>query len=132
MTLLNLWRHCAEAANSWLLTADLNVGRMHMERKKNGIVAFTHSESTAFVRLVGFLLMQGAHSAAHRDDSNVTAQFTPRLCAYVTSDYQETKILRGKIQTPMLWEMDLAKLSETTTWNLTWDANTGHYTITKA
>jgi hypothetical protein len=31
MTLLNLWRHHAEAANSQLLTADLNVGRMHME-----------------------------------------------------------------------------------------------------
>ncbi|KAG1843579.1 hypothetical protein DFJ58DRAFT_804207 [Suillus subalutaceus] len=66
------------------------------------------------------------------DDSNVTAQFTPTLRAYVTSDYQETEILRGEIQTPMLWEMDLAKLSETTTLNLTRDANTGHYKITKA
>ncbi|KAG2737452.1 hypothetical protein P692DRAFT_20761717, partial [Suillus brevipes Sb2] len=44
MTLLNLWH---QAANSRLLTADLNVGRMHMERKKNGIAAFTHSEFTA-------------------------------------------------------------------------------------
>ncbi|KAG2738996.1 hypothetical protein P692DRAFT_20756764, partial [Suillus brevipes Sb2] len=45
--LLNLWWQRAEAANSRLLTADLNVGRMHMECKKDGIAAFTNSECMA-------------------------------------------------------------------------------------
>ncbi|KAG1729036.1 hypothetical protein EDB19DRAFT_2042425 [Suillus lakei] len=66
------------------------------------------------------------------DDSNVTAQFTPILRAYVTSDYQETQILRGEIHSPMLWDEDLAALPETTTWNLTRDAASGRYSITRA
>ncbi|KAG1772539.1 hypothetical protein EV702DRAFT_1201396 [Suillus placidus] len=67
-----------------------------------------------------------------RDESYVTAQFTPRLHAYVTSDYKETQILTGEIQSPLLWNEDLAALAETTTWNLTWDGNTGYYKITQA
>ncbi|KAG1768594.1 hypothetical protein EV702DRAFT_1049975 [Suillus placidus] len=43
--LLNLWRSHVEAANCRLSNADLNVGHMHMERKKNGIAAFTLSDS---------------------------------------------------------------------------------------
>ncbi|KAG2158272.1 uncharacterized protein EDB93DRAFT_1334662 [Suillus bovinus] len=43
--LLDLWRHHAEVANCHLLNADLNVGHMHMERKKSGIAAFAHSDS---------------------------------------------------------------------------------------
>ncbi|KAG1757722.1 hypothetical protein EDB19DRAFT_59526 [Suillus lakei] len=66
------------------------------------------------------------------DISNVTAQFTPVLRAYVTSGYQETQILRGEIQSPVLWDQDLAALPETTTWNLTRDAATGRYSITRA
>ncbi|KAG0693142.1 hypothetical protein DFH29DRAFT_1007610 [Suillus ampliporus] len=45
-------RKCAEAANSQLLRADLNVGRIHMERKKDGIAAFTHSEFMAVNLLI--------------------------------------------------------------------------------
>ncbi|KAG1829021.1 hypothetical protein DFJ58DRAFT_826192 [Suillus subalutaceus] len=55
-----------------------------------------------------------------------------KLRAYVTSDYTEGQILQGEITVPVLWEVDLAELSETTTWNLTWDASAGHYKITKA
>ncbi|KAG1868326.1 hypothetical protein DFJ58DRAFT_723587 [Suillus subalutaceus] len=32
--LLDVWRQRAQAANSHLLVAELNVGRLHMERKK--------------------------------------------------------------------------------------------------
>ncbi|KAG2030168.1 hypothetical protein BDR03DRAFT_974891 [Suillus americanus] len=64
--------------------------------------------------------------------SSISLQFSPRLRAYVTSDYTEGKILRGEIQVPLLWEMDLTKLSETTTWNLKWDATTERYAITEA
>jgi len=45
-TLLELWRHRVEAANQRLLSADLNVGRIHTERKKSGIAMFTQSEGT--------------------------------------------------------------------------------------
>ncbi|KAG0708326.1 hypothetical protein DFH29DRAFT_477001 [Suillus ampliporus] len=66
------------------------------------------------------------------DSSNVTAEFTPILRAYITSDYQETEILRGAIDTPAIWEHDLASLSESTTLNLHRDPATGQYTITQA
>jgi hypothetical protein len=47
--LLDLWRRRAEVANCHLLNADLNVGRMHMERKKSGIAAFARSDSGLMV-----------------------------------------------------------------------------------
>ncbi|KAG2119479.1 uncharacterized protein F5147DRAFT_766970 [Suillus discolor] len=43
MVLVDLYRHRVEAANMCLLTADLNVGRMHIERKKSGISTFVGS-----------------------------------------------------------------------------------------
>jgi hypothetical protein len=66
------------------------------------------------------------------DGSHVTAKFTPVLRAYITSDYQETAIIRGAIDTPAIWSQDLAALSESTIWNLTRDPATGHYTIERA
>ncbi|EGN93641.1 hypothetical protein SERLA73DRAFT_189372 [Serpula lacrymans var. lacrymans S7.3] len=65
-------------------------------------------------------------------NSNVTAQFTPILRAYITSDYQETDILRGAIQTKAIWEVNLAELRETTTWNLSREPHTGIFKITPA
>ncbi|KAG2030057.1 hypothetical protein BDR03DRAFT_975134 [Suillus americanus] len=67
------------------------------------------------------------------DDDVVTAHFKPMLRAYVTSDYQETEIWKNSPKnSSFLWEADLANLDETTTWNLTWDANTGRYKIAQA
>ncbi|KAG2339414.1 hypothetical protein BDR05DRAFT_967972 [Suillus weaverae] len=63
------------------------------------------------------------------DGSHVTARFTPILRVYITSDYQETAILRGAIDTPAIWTHDLTALAESTTWNLKRDAATGHYTL---
>jgi hypothetical protein len=39
--LIHLYRRRAEAASARLLLADLNVGRMHTERRRSGITAFT-------------------------------------------------------------------------------------------
>ncbi|KAG0708325.1 hypothetical protein DFH29DRAFT_476949 [Suillus ampliporus] len=64
--------------------------------------------------------------------STITAAFNPILRAYITSDYQETAILQGAIDTPAIWEHNLASLSESTTLNLHRDPATGHYTITQA
>ncbi|KAG1870503.1 hypothetical protein C8R48DRAFT_85395 [Suillus tomentosus] len=64
--------------------------------------------------------------------SRVTAKFTPVLQAYITSDYEETSILRGQVDTPAIWSQDLTGLAQNTTWNLSHDANTGRYTITHA
>ncbi|KAG1724084.1 uncharacterized protein EDB91DRAFT_144090 [Suillus paluster] len=66
------------------------------------------------------------------DGSNVTARFTPVLRAYITSDYQETAILRGAIDTPAIWSKNLAALPESTIWNLKRDPANGHYSITQA
>lgn len=35
---------------------------------------------------------------------NVTAQFTPKLSAYVTTEYQKNQIIRGQIQGGIDWE----------------------------
>ncbi|KAG2046508.1 hypothetical protein BDR06DRAFT_977432 [Suillus hirtellus] len=40
MVLVDLYHHRVEAANMRLLTANLNVGHMHIERKKSGIPTF--------------------------------------------------------------------------------------------
>ncbi|KAG1777069.1 hypothetical protein EV702DRAFT_1105493 [Suillus placidus] len=63
------------------------------------------------------------------DGSHVTAKFTPVLRAYITSDYQETAILRGAIDTPAIWSRNLAELAPSTTWTLTRDPASGKYTI---
>lgn len=43
MVLVDLYRRRVEAANMCLLMADLNVGCMHIERKKSGISTFVGS-----------------------------------------------------------------------------------------
>ncbi|KAG0696399.1 hypothetical protein DFH29DRAFT_1004622 [Suillus ampliporus] len=50
--ILNIWRQRVQAANSRLLTAELNVGHLHTERKKIGIsmcMTRSHSEGTTTV-----------------------------------------------------------------------------------
>ncbi|KAG1757723.1 hypothetical protein EDB19DRAFT_1658698 [Suillus lakei] len=67
-----------------------------------------------------------------KNSSKITAQFTPKLRAYITSEYQEGAILRDAIQTLPIWEHDLTALEQSTIWYLTRDQATGHYTITRA
>ncbi|KAG2128528.1 uncharacterized protein EDB93DRAFT_171073 [Suillus bovinus] len=66
------------------------------------------------------------------DGSRVKVKFTPVLCAYITSDYKEAAILRGQVDATAIWTQDLTALSQSTTWNLTRDPNTGRYSIAHA
>lgn len=68
---------------------------------------------------------------ACRDQSNVTAQFTPVLRLYAYSNYQETQIIKGAIQSSVLWSQNLAQLdNQTTNYVITRDA-AGHYIVTQ-
>ncbi|KAG1784908.1 uncharacterized protein HD556DRAFT_1314703 [Suillus plorans] len=52
MVLMDLHHRCVEVANMRLLTANLNVGRIHVERKKSGIATFIGSSSRGDTDLV--------------------------------------------------------------------------------
>ena len=60
----------------------------------------------------------------------VVCKYHPILRAYMTSDYQETEVISGEIQTGMIWERDLAQLEDTTNWRLTYDGGSGQYNLT--
>ncbi|KAG1734296.1 hypothetical protein EDB19DRAFT_1163203 [Suillus lakei] len=64
------------------------------------------------------------------DGSNVTAQWKPVLRIYLESEYKETSVLKGAIDTPAIWTQDLHTLTESTTWDLTRDSGTGRYKLT--
>lgn len=55
------------------------------------------------------------------DSSRVTAKFTSVLPIYITSDYEETDIVRGQVDTPAMWTQDLTTLAQSTSWNLARD-----------
>lgn len=66
--------------------------------------------------------------------SSLVAQFTPKLQAYIVSNYQETSVLKGAIQTMKpFWTQDLAKYDDQTV-NLVFqkDHATGAYSIDEA
>ncbi|KAG8719078.1 hypothetical protein FRC08_003696 [Ceratobasidium sp. 394] len=64
--------------------------------------------------------------------SNVTAQFTPILRAFVTRDYQASQLLRGEIETDQIWEMNLNEIDDVTGWNFQEDDSNGGFSITPA
>ncbi|QRV84654.1 hypothetical protein RhiJN_26719 [Ceratobasidium sp. AG-Ba] len=83
--------------------------------------------------------------------SNVTAQFTPRLSAYVTRDYQgkwcifstgcnpnhsvllpESQFLRGEVETEAIWTMDLNTLDDLSSWNFVENPESGSFEIKAA
>jgi hypothetical protein len=61
----------------------------------------------------------------------VVVPFTPVLNAYVVSNYQQGEILRGVIQTPVIWRQDLATLQKSSSFHLTYDAFFKTYAITQ-
>jgi hypothetical protein len=69
--------------------------------------------------------------AKFSDGSHVVAKFTPKLRAYITSDYQESQILDVAILSDVIWEEDLDGLSQSTTWSLERDPASGRYIITQ-
>ncbi|CAE6476488.1 unnamed protein product [Rhizoctonia solani] len=64
--------------------------------------------------------------------SNVTAQFTPNLTAYVTRDYKATEMLRGEVETDAIWTCNLNELDDVTGWNFIEDDANGGFSIEKA
>jgi len=64
--------------------------------------------------------------------SNITAQFTPTLTAYVTREYQATELIRGEVETLGIWTRDLNQLDDVTGWNLTVDGASGSYSLEPA
>ncbi|KAF8839479.1 hypothetical protein BDN67DRAFT_1070015 [Paxillus ammoniavirescens] len=63
--------------------------------------------------------------------SSFSAQITPVLRVYVASPYRQGQILKSPIGTPV-WEEDLSRLEEDTTWSLKYTEESGVYTITQA
>ncbi|KAG9118455.1 hypothetical protein FRC07_007029 [Ceratobasidium sp. 392] len=64
--------------------------------------------------------------------SNVTAEFTPVLTAYVTGSYQGTEYLRGEVDSDAIWSQSLDELDDVTGWNFVEDPETGFYSIEQA
>ncbi|CUA77327.1 hypothetical protein RSOLAG22IIIB_06656 [Rhizoctonia solani] len=64
-----------------------------------------------------------------RAGSNVTAQFTPNLTAYVTRDYKATEMLRGEVETDAIWTRNLNELDDVTGWNFVEDDASGAFSI---
>ncbi|KAG2123728.1 hypothetical protein DEU56DRAFT_923925 [Suillus clintonianus] len=80
VTLLNIWCRRAEVANFRLLTADLNVGRLHMEQKKSGILTFTHTEGTATTS------GSSSRSTSWMEDVSAFRSAAQRLSIYLSRD----------------------------------------------
>ncbi|KAG8681471.1 hypothetical protein FRC11_001073, partial [Ceratobasidium sp. 423] len=64
--------------------------------------------------------------------SNIAAQFTPILSAYITRDYKVTKMLHSKVETNTIWTVNLNELDDVTGWNLLEDDSTGAFMIEHA
>ncbi|KAF9237975.1 hypothetical protein BU15DRAFT_75585 [Melanogaster broomeanus] len=61
--------------------------------------------------------------------ATASAQFHPILRAYITSEYQESEILRSAVAWPVLWERNLPELDESSTWALSRNVSTGEFTL---
>ncbi|KAG9096234.1 hypothetical protein FS749_008865 [Ceratobasidium sp. UAMH 11750] len=64
--------------------------------------------------------------------SNITAQFTPILTAYVTRDYKESQLLRGEVETDAIWSQNINEIDDVTGWNFLEDDSNGSFIIERA
>ncbi|TFK32749.1 hypothetical protein BDQ12DRAFT_728383 [Crucibulum laeve] len=64
-------------------------------------------------------------------NSSVAAQFTPTLLVYAETQYQQTQIIKGEIQSPLLLSQNLVLLNPQTTYNVTINATTGQIQLTQ-
>ncbi|KAF8597183.1 hypothetical protein BDV93DRAFT_527621 [Ceratobasidium sp. AG-I] len=64
--------------------------------------------------------------------SNISAQFTPTLTAYVTRDYKASQMLRGEVETDAIWECNLNELDDVTGWNFVENEESGAFSIERA
>jgi len=77
------------------------------------------------VRLLNFL-----HLSFHRHKELLDVEFTPTLLIYVVHGYKANDVIKGDIQSPVLWKKDLATLAnDTTTLYLTYNDNSAEYVI---
>ncbi|KAG8813997.1 hypothetical protein FRC17_001339 [Serendipita sp. 399] len=61
--------------------------------------------------------------------TDVKTQFHPVLSAYITSDYQETEILKNTADIQKIWIRNLSELPENTTWIFEHDPRSGSYSL---
>ncbi|KAF8162601.1 hypothetical protein B0H34DRAFT_691983 [Crassisporium funariophilum] len=64
--------------------------------------------------------------------SRLMVQFTPFLEIYATDDYQETQVLKGAVESPLLWKKNLQTLDKQTTMSVSVDVITGQILIKDA
>ncbi|KAF8751665.1 hypothetical protein RHS01_08247 [Rhizoctonia solani] len=64
--------------------------------------------------------------------ASVTAQFKPKLSAYITREYQATEMLRGEVVTDEIWSQNLDELDNITGWYLMEDRDNGTFAIVLA
>ncbi|KAF8162585.1 hypothetical protein B0H34DRAFT_856275 [Crassisporium funariophilum] len=64
--------------------------------------------------------------------STIRAQFTPVMEIYATNDYQETQMLKGAVESPLLWKKNLQTLNKETTMSISVDGLTGKIDIKAA
>jgi hypothetical protein len=57
--------------------------------------------------------------------ATLKAKFTPVLKIYATADYQETQMIRGEIEYPVIWQGDLQELAPSSIFRVTYDSGTG-------
>ncbi|PPQ89848.1 hypothetical protein CVT25_007172 [Psilocybe cyanescens] len=63
------------------------------------------------------------------DGSAISTAFAPRLKIYAIRGYRESQLGRANIECPLVWENDLTKLREFTTWNVTISNETNRIVI---
>ncbi|KAB5592341.1 hypothetical protein CTheo_4222 [Ceratobasidium theobromae] len=64
--------------------------------------------------------------------SNVSAQFTPTVTAYVTRDYKSSEMLRGEVETSAIWTCNINEIDDVTGWNFIEDDANGGFSIEPA
>ncbi|CAE6435725.1 unnamed protein product [Rhizoctonia solani] len=64
--------------------------------------------------------------------ANVTTQFRSKLSVYVTRDYKPNQMLRGEVETDVIWSHNLDEIDDVTSWIFVQDDDTGAFSIVSA
>ncbi|KAL4071526.1 hypothetical protein V8B97DRAFT_1917352 [Scleroderma yunnanense] len=62
---------------------------------------------------------------------SVATKFNSKLRAYVTSEYKESSIIRGPVQSPLILDVDILQLGASTVFQLKYDSASGQFTLIK-
>ncbi|PPQ74826.1 hypothetical protein CVT25_013635 [Psilocybe cyanescens] len=66
------------------------------------------------------------------ENGTLSVQLTPTLQIYAVSDFKTTQLIKGDIQSPLLFEKNLIDLPSFTEWTVSIDKGTGKVKITEA